>query len=138
MRVLRVSTRGGRSAARWMLALLAVAAGQIGLPQSLPAADYFLTIGGGYNPTGNQVSLEKNVHFLQNVLAEKRPDRPKHEIYFADGDDSERDVQAARNAGMIPLVAGFGYLAEGEDPGAWLPEAVFSRPEELIDWLEVA
>ncbi len=52
--------------------------------------------------------------------------------------DAERDVQAARNAGMIPLVAGFGYLAEGEDPGTWRPEAIFSRPEELIDWLEVA
>lgn len=52
--------------------------------------------------------------------------------------DAERDVQAARSAGMIPLVAGFGYLADGEDPGAWQPEAVFSRPEDLIDWLEVA
>lgn len=52
--------------------------------------------------------------------------------------DAERDVQAARNAGMIPLVAGFGYLAEGEDPGAWLPEAIFSHPEELLDWLDVA
>ena len=52
--------------------------------------------------------------------------------------DAERDVQAARNAGMIPLVAGFGYLAEDEDPAAWGPEAVFSRPEDLLDWLEVA
>jgi 2-phosphoglycolate phosphatase len=52
--------------------------------------------------------------------------------------DAERDVQAARNAGMIPLVAGFGYLGEGEDPGAWRPEAIFSRPEDLLDWLEVA
>jgi len=38
---------------------------------------------------------------------------------------------------MIPLVAGFGYLAEGEDPSAWQPEAVFSRPEELAEWLEL-
>jgi 2-phosphoglycolate phosphatase len=52
--------------------------------------------------------------------------------------DAERDVQAARNAGMIPLVAGFGYLAAGEDHAAWLPEAIFSHPEELLDWLEVA
>ena len=56
------------------------------------AKDHFLTIGGGYSPSGNQVSLEKNVLFLQSVLAEKRPDRPRHEIYFADGDDAERDV----------------------------------------------
>lgn len=57
------------------------------------AKDHFLTIGGGYSPTGNQVSLEKNVVFLQSVLAEKRPDQPAHDIFFADGDDSAPDVQ---------------------------------------------
>lgn len=51
--------------------------------------------------------------------------------------DAERDVQAARKAGMIPLVAGFGYLGDGEDPAAWQPDAIFARPEELIDWLEL-
>jgi len=49
--------------------------------------------------------------------------------------DAERDVQAARDAGMIPLVAGFGYLGNGEDPAAWRPEAIFAQPEELIGWL---
>jgi N-acetyl-D-muramate 6-phosphate phosphatase len=49
--------------------------------------------------------------------------------------DAERDVQAARNAGMIPLVAGFGYLNDGEDPAAWQPDAVFGRPHELLHWL---
>jgi N-acetyl-D-muramate 6-phosphate phosphatase len=49
--------------------------------------------------------------------------------------DAERDVQAARNAGMIPLVAGFGYLGDGEDPAAWNPDAIFARPVELLDWL---
>ena len=57
---------------------------------------------------------------------------PRECVYVG---DAERDVQAARNAGMIPLVAGFGYLADGEDPAAWRPEAVFARPEDLIDWL---
>ena len=51
--------------------------------------------------------------------------------------DAERDVQAARNAGMIPLVAGFGYLGDGDDPAAWRAEAVFDRPEDLVDWLEL-
>jgi phosphoglycolate phosphatase len=49
--------------------------------------------------------------------------------------DAERDVQAARNAGMIPLVAGFGYLDEGEDPAAWRPDGILSRPAELLEWL---
>ena len=59
---------------------------------------------------------------------------PRECVYVG---DAERDVQAARNAGMIPLVAGFGYLGDGEDPAAWQPEAIFARPEELIDWLEI-
>ena len=49
--------------------------------------------------------------------------------------DAERDVQAARNAGMIPLVAGFGYLDAGEDPNAWRPDAVINRPTDLLQWL---
>lgn len=59
---------------------------------------------------------------------------PRECVYVG---DAERDVQAARNAGMIPLVAGFGYLGDGDDPAAWQPEAIFTRPEELIDWLEL-
>jgi len=49
--------------------------------------------------------------------------------------DAERDVQAARNAGMIPLVAGFGYRDETEDPAAWQPDGILDRPAELLDWL---
>jgi 2-phosphoglycolate phosphatase len=57
---------------------------------------------------------------------------PRECVYVG---DAERDVQAARNAGMIPLVAGFGYLGDGEDPAAWQAEAIIARPEELVDWL---
>jgi 2-phosphoglycolate phosphatase len=60
---------------------------------------------------------------------------PGHCVYVG---DAERDVQAARNAGMIPLVAGFGYLGDGDDPSTWQAEAVFSTPEELADWLELS
>ena len=49
--------------------------------------------------------------------------------------DAERDVQAARNAGMISLVAGFGYLDAGVDPAAWQPDAVFGQPSDLLEWL---
>jgi hypothetical protein len=57
------------------------------------AKDYFLTIGGGYSPAGNQISLESNVLFFQRMLAEQRPDGPAHDVYFADGDSPERDLQ---------------------------------------------
>ena len=57
-------------------------------------SDFFLTVGGGYDPQGNQVSLERNVDFFRQVLAERRPDRPPHDIFFfADGADSHRDLQ---------------------------------------------
>jgi hypothetical protein len=57
------------------------------------AEDYFLTIGGGYSVTGNQLSLERNVVFQQQVLAAQRPDRPLHHVFFADGDDTGPEVQ---------------------------------------------
>ncbi len=57
------------------------------------AKDYFLTIGGGYAPSGNQASLEANVLFFQQVLVERQlADRP-HSIYFADGFDTQKDLQ---------------------------------------------
>lgn len=59
----------------------------------LGAADRFLTIGGGYGPEGNQVSLERNVEFFARLLAERRPDNPPHDIFFADGSDLHRDLQ---------------------------------------------
>ncbi len=61
--------------------------------QTLSAADYFLTIGGGYNPSGNQASLEANVVFFQQVLDEKHRGTRSHDIYFADGDEPAADLQ---------------------------------------------
>lgn len=60
---------------------------------SATAADYFLTIGGGYSPTGNQISLEKNVLLYKTLLKERYPDGVAHDILFADGDDPGRDLQ---------------------------------------------
>lgn len=66
------------------------------------ATDYFLTLGGGYNRTGNQASLEANVVFFQQVLADKHRGPRQHWIYFADGGDPAEDLQV---------------LAEKPDPG---------------------
>jgi hypothetical protein len=76
-----------------IVATFLVAIGTLGSSSTVIAKDYFLTIGGGYDVTGNQLSLEKNVLFQQSVLAEKRPDNPPREIWFADGDDPHPDVQ---------------------------------------------
>src|SRR5205814_1930176 len=57
------------------------------------AADHFLTIGGGDSPTYNQVSLERNVLFLQHMLEDVETPDVAHEIFFSDGDAGSRDVQ---------------------------------------------
>ncbi len=69
-------------------ALLAAA-----LTAPLQADEFVLTIGGGYSPSGNQISLEKNVLFFSRVLDEKLPESFRHTVLFADGDDQRRDVQ---------------------------------------------
>ena len=59
----------------------------------LVAKDFFLTIGGGYAPSGNQVSLEKNILYFQRALREQQLDRSPQAIFFADGLSSEHDLQ---------------------------------------------
>jgi len=46
--------------------------------------------------------------------------------------DAERDIQAGRAAGMRTVVAGFGYIAEDEDPLAWSADLVVARPRDLV------
>ena len=73
-----------------------------GCSQSIFATDYFLTIGGGYNPEGNQASLEANVIFFQQVLDEKHRGSRSHDIFFADGHDTASDllVLASNSSGQ--------------------------------------
>ena len=53
------------------------------------------------------------------------------------GDDL-RDVQAGRAAGMDTLVAGWGYLGQGEPAGAWGADAVLDTPAALLQWVRLA
>ena len=90
---------------RWLaipsvLFLLAVLAGIA--PQRVSGKDHFLTIGGGYSPHGNQVSLEKNVLFFQTLLAERYSDGAAHDIFFSDGDNPQPDVQYHDDAAVFP------------------------------------
>lgn len=74
----------------------------IGILSALSAAnvqsagtDYFLTIGGGYEPQGNQASLEANVLFFQEVVAEQHRGARNSSTFFADGYDDAPDLQVA-------------------------------------------
>ena len=49
--------------------------------------------------------------------------------------DDERDVQAARAAGMAIVVAGYGYLGVGTPPSHWKADAICNSPAELEAWI---
>jgi N-acetyl-D-muramate 6-phosphate phosphatase len=49
--------------------------------------------------------------------------------------DAERDVQAARAAGMRVVVACFGYMAPGDRPHEWPADGWIEHPAELTRWL---
>lgn len=68
------------------------------------AEDYLLTIGGGYDPSGNQVSLEKNVLFYHRVLGELGIGAVPHDVFFADGESPGRDLQFADPTQELPRV----------------------------------
>ena len=49
--------------------------------------------------------------------------------------DDERDVQAARAAGMRSLIAGYGYLGTENRPDRWGADGIVQRPEEILNFL---
>ena len=56
---------------------------------------------------------------------------PRTVLYV--GDD-ERDVQAARAAGMPVLAAGYGYLGDGPEPARWGADGVVDSPSGIARW----
>ena len=62
---------------------------------SATARDYILTVGGGYSPAGNQISLERNVVFFRKLLAETYKTGVPHDLLFADGDSPNPDLNFA-------------------------------------------
>jgi phosphoglycolate phosphatase len=50
--------------------------------------------------------------------------------------DAERDMQAAKAAGMFALVAGFGYLGDDDRADTWFSHGWLHTPLELIHWLD--
>lgn len=59
--------------------------------------------------------------------------RPGECVYFG---DAEKDVLAGRRAGMRTLVALYGYIDGGADPGAWGASGAVDSPAGLLVWLD--
>lgn len=49
--------------------------------------------------------------------------------------DASRDVLAGHEAGMGTLVALYGYIVDGDDPGGWGADALIETPEEILSWV---
>jgi phosphoglycolate phosphatase-like HAD superfamily hydrolase len=49
--------------------------------------------------------------------------------------DAQRDVAAARAAGMAALVAQYGYIAEDIAPESWEPDGCIESLSAVLAWL---
>jgi len=50
--------------------------------------------------------------------------------------DSLKDIQAGNRAGMSTLVAGYGYIAEHDQPENWNACGTVNAPSELLYWID--
>lgn len=49
--------------------------------------------------------------------------------------DAERDIEAGRAAGMVTIVASYGYIHADESPESWQADGVVHHPLDLYPWL---
>jgi 2-phosphoglycolate phosphatase len=58
---------------------------------------------------------------------------PKECVYVG---DHERDIEAAKFAGMRSIAALYGYLAKDASPEFWNADYYIDQPQDLLCWLE--
>lgn len=80
---------------------------------------------------GGDTLPERKPHPLPLQVAAQRIDVPPAQIAYV-GDD-ERDILAARAAGMASVAALWGYRLDDDDPLAWRADAMVSAPADLFD-----
>ena len=50
--------------------------------------------------------------------------------------DAERDIQAGNAAGMLSIIALFGYIAESDTPDTWGAHASIHHPKEILSIID--
>jgi len=63
-----------------------------------------LVFGGGYSPSGNQVSLESNVKYFRRIRTSMGLGEAAMETHFADGKSKDRDLQFFDPAFQVPEI----------------------------------
>jgi 2-phosphoglycolate phosphatase len=76
---------------------------------------------------------ERKPHPRPLLVAAERAGAAPAECIFVG--DALRDIQAARAAGMLPLIASFGYIGADEDPDSWQAAGAIATPGELLHWI---
>lgn len=49
--------------------------------------------------------------------------------------DAERDIVAGRRAGMLTLVARYGYIGNDDDPSQWQADGYIDQPGAIYPWI---
>jgi hypothetical protein len=62
-------------------------------PWSTDKSSHILVLGGGYSPSGNQISLESNVKYFRKIRDKIGLGDSSMHTYFADGKEKGRDLQ---------------------------------------------
>ncbi len=102
---------------------------------ALRGTDYFLTIGGGYEPSANQASLEANVLFFQEVLKEKHTGGRTQATFFADGNDPQADLQVLSKSIAAQTDASENDGEAGSEPVTQLLERLYSfRGNQSVEY----
>lgn len=60
---------------------------------------------------------------------------PQHCVYVG---DAERDIQAGHNAGMVTVLANYGYISDGDQPQCWQADYQIDRAIDLLTLLAIA
>jgi phosphoglycolate phosphatase len=81
-----------------------------------------------------------------DTLAEKKPhpapllfasskcnSRVQNCLYIG---DAERDIIAGNRAGMLTMVALYGYIGKNDNPSNWQADSYVHSPQEILPWIE--
>ena len=87
------------------LAVIPIKKTLLNSPKNVPVNNLkVLVLGGGYSPSGNQVSLESNVKYFRNIRNNIGLGNAHTQTYFADGREKGRDLQFFDPKFRIPQI----------------------------------
>ncbi len=84
--------------------------------------------------SGDTVAKRKP-HPMPLIHAAEQIDVPATECVYLG--DAERDVEAARAAGMHSLIAAYGYIDGTDNPDSWNADGIVFKPTEFLNWMNL-